>query len=294
MEVLQPSGSYKLLGIGHACEVYKAKGARRILSSSAGNAGLAVAYAGRRLGIPVVVYVPEKTPDRLKNLLLREGAEVVTHGATWQEAHDQLLAQRDPADAMVHPFDDPLLWQGHASLVYEAADQGPKPQAVVLAVGGGGLMCGVLQGMHEVGWSDVPLVAIETLGAHSLSSSMAAGAPVRLKEVTSIATSLGVNQVCRAAFDWTQRHQVHAAVVSDDSAVAACLSIADEHRVIVEPACGAAVAAVLERRSGPLLAAEDVLLVLCGGITTTYADLMALVASQPRMSGKDAEHLAAV
>jgi L-serine/L-threonine ammonia-lyase len=276
LEALQPSGSFKLRGVGHACEAHAARGARRLLSSSGGNAGLAVAYAGRRLGLPVLVVVPESTREWPKSLIRRQGAEVVVHGKSWMEANEHLMTLRQPTDAFIHPFDDPLLWEGHASMMAEAASQGPKPDAVVLSVGGGGLMCGVLQGMHAVGWQDVPLVAVETVGADSLNAAVAAGELVTLEGITSIATSLGARRVSERAFEWTKQHEVIATTVTDDEAVRACLDVADEHRLVVEPACGAAVAAAVQRRVPALQAASNVLVILCGGACTTYGDLLAL------------------
>src|SRR5680860_534267 len=72
LDALQPPGSFKIRGIGYACETYLARGARRFVSSSGGNAGLAVAYAGRRLGVPVTVVVPETTTERAKAILQLE------------------------------------------------------------------------------------------------------------------------------------------------------------------------------------------------------------------------------
>lgn len=276
LEALQPSGSFKLRGVGHACEVHAARGAHRLLSSSGGNAGLAVAYAGRRLGLPVVVVVPESTREWPKILIRHQGAEVVVHGESWMEANEYLMAMRQPTDAFIHPFDDPLLWEGHASMIEEAASQGPKPDAVVLSVGGGGLMCGILQGMHAMGWQDVPLVAVETVGANSLNAAVAAGKLVTLDAITSIATSLGARRVSERAFEWTKQHEVIVTTVTDDEAVSACLSIADEHRLIVEPACGAAVAATMQRHVAALRTAADVLVILCGGASMRYCDLQAL------------------
>lgn len=278
LEALQPSGSFKLRGIGHACEWHAARGASRLLSSSGGNAGLAVAYAGRQLGLPVLVVVPESTPEWPRTLLRRYGAEVVVHGASWMEANEHLTASRQPTDAFIHPFDDPLLWAGHASLIHEAARQGPRPDAVVLSVGGGGLMCGVLEGMHAVGWTDVPLVAVETEGAASLHAAVAAGEPVTLDAITSVATSLGARRVSDAAFAWTQRHPVTSTVVSDADAVQACLDLAQEHRWVVEPACGAAMAAMRSRAVPVLRDAARVLVVVCGGVVTPYPDLQRLAA----------------
>ena len=275
LEALQPCGSFKLRGVGHACEVHAARGAKRLLSSSGGNAGMAVAYAGKRLGLPVVVVVPETTREWPKTLIRRQGAEVIVHGKSWMEANDFLMAMRQPTDAFIHPFDDPLLWEGHATMIEEAAAQMPKPDAVVLSVGGGGLMSGVLQGMHAIGWNDVPLVAAETVGADSLHAAIAAGELVTLDAITSIATSLGARRVSEQAFAWTKRHPVTATTVSDAEAVQACLTVAKEHRLIVEPACGAAVAAALKRSVPVLQGARNVLVILCGGACATYEDLQA-------------------
>jgi len=281
LEALQPSGSFKLRGVGLACEVHAARGSHRLLSSSGGNAGLAVAYAGRRLGLPVVVVVPECTPEWPKMLIRRQGAEVVVYGKSWMEANEYLLAMRLPKDAFIHPFDDPLLWEGHATMITEASSQGPKPDVVVLSVGGGGLMCGVLRGMHAVGWQDVPLVAVETVGADSLNASVAAGNLVALEAITSIATSLGARRVSERAFEWTKQHEVIPTTVTDDEAIRGCLAIADKHRLIVEPACGAAVAAGTRRNADVLRTAANVLIILCGGVSTRYLDLQALALSTP-------------
>lgn len=278
VEALQPCGSFKLRGIGHACEQYVARGARRLLSSSGGNAGLAVAYAGRRLGVPVVVVVPSTTGEWAKALIRRQGAEVLVHGKSWQEANEHLLTMQGATDAAVHPFDDPLLWQGHSSMILEAANQGPRPEAVVLSVGGGGLLCGVLEGMYAVGWQEVPVVAVETVGAASLHAAVAAQRLVRLEAITSVASSLGARQVCQRAFEWTQQHEVIATTVSDAEAIQACLEFADEHRMIVEPACGATLAAVAQRRVPALQRASEVLAIVCGGVGTRIGELQALAA----------------
>ena len=98
------------------------------------DAGLPVAHAGRHLGLPVRVVVPQTTLPWPRTLLRRMGADLVVHGRGWMEANEFLLATREEGDAFIHPFDDPLLWAGHASMVHEAATQGPRPDAVVLSL----------------------------------------------------------------------------------------------------------------------------------------------------------------
>jgi L-serine/L-threonine ammonia-lyase len=274
MEALQPSGSFKMRGIGHACEVHAQRGAKRLMSSSGGNAGLAVACAGRRLGLPVMVVVPESTGERAKTLIRREGAEVQVHGRSWMEANEHLQSLLQPGDAFIHPFDDPLVWDGHATMVDEVAAAGLKPDAVVLSVGGGGLMSGVIQGLQRQGWRELPVVAVETEGADSLAQAVAAGRPVELPAITSIATTLGARRVCERAFSWTQEHPVTSVVVSDRQAVQACLDFARAQRVIVEPACGAALAVALQADAPALRDAREVLVIVCGGAGATYEQLL--------------------
>lgn len=278
LEALQPSGSFKLRGIGHACEVYASRGARRFLSSSGGNAGIAVAYAGRALSMPVTVVVPTTTSDRAKTLIQNEGADLIVHGESWHEAHAYLLAMATADDAVLHPFDDPLLWHGHASMIDEAARQGPKPDAVVVSVGGGGLFCGVVEGLRRNGWNDVRVVAVETEGAASLAAAIDAGRPVALTSITSIATSLGAKQVCERAYALSREHPTTSVVVSDAAAVDACRCFVNDHRIVVEPACGAALA-VAYADAPALRDCERVTIIVCGGVTASVAQLDSWVAS---------------
>lgn len=272
LDALQPSGSFKLRGIGHACQVYLDQGAKRFISSSGGNAGVAVAYAGYRLGVPVTVVVPETTTKRAQENITQLGAQLIVHGASWQEANARAQAMVSSTDAFIHPFDDPLLWQGHATLIDEVVQTGFKPDALVLSVGGGGLLAGVSEGLRRNGWQDIPVIAVETEGADSLSQSAAAGQLVRLHAITSIATSLGAKEVCQRAFALLQEHPIISHVVSDQSAVAACWRFLDDQRLLVEPACGAALAPVYENHQ-VLEPYRSLLVVVCGGVTTSATQL---------------------
>ncbi len=268
LDALQPSGSFKIRGIGHACETYLARGARRFVSSSGGNAGLAVAYAGRLLGVPVTVVVPETTTDRAKELLALEDAEVVVHGASWQEANAYAQSLIDASDAFLHPFDDPLLWQGHATMIDEVRRSGLVPDAIVLSVGGGGLLSGVVEGLHRNGWSNIPVFAVETEGAASFHEAVKAGHTVELERITSVATSLGAKRVCEKAMHWSKVHSIHSVVVSDHSALSACERFLADHRILVEPACGASLAIAYEN-APELEGFRTVLVIVCGGATAT-------------------------
>lgn len=272
MEAMQPPGSFKIRGIGLACQEHAAKGARRFISSSGGNAGVAVAYAGRQLKVPVTVVVPESTSERAKELIRQENAEVIVHGALWQEANTLAQSMVGERDAFLHPFDDPMLWRGHASMIDEVAAAGIKPEAVVLSVGGGGLFCGVVEGLRRNGLADVTVITAETIGADSFSQSVIAGRRVELAGISSIATSLGARQICEQAFQMSMQHPVKSAIVSDKAAVHACKRFLDDHRVLVEPACGASLALLYEN-APELESFRTLLVIVCGGVTATTEQL---------------------
>ncbi len=272
LEAVQPPGSFKIRGIGLACQEYASRGARRFISSSGGNAGIAVAYAGRKLGVPVVVVVPETTSETARSKILQESAEVIVHGATWDEANARALSMIGESDAFLHPFDDPLIWEGHSTVVDEIVRSGVRPGVIVLSVGGGGLLSGVVQGLHRHGWTDVPIVAVETIGADSLAQSLKAGHRIKLDRITSIATTLGALQVCEQAFAWSKRHPLLSVVVSDRAAVSACRKFVADHRIVTEPACVASLAAIYD--AAPEIAARDsALVIVCGGAGVSVEQL---------------------
>lgn len=268
LDALQPSGSFKLRGIGAACEAYAKQGKRRFVSSSGGNAGIAVAYAGRCLGLAVTVVVPETTTERAKQLIRQEQADVIVHGKAWHEANALALSLLGDDDAYIHPFDDPLLWQGHATMIDEVAASNFSPDAVVVAVGGGGLLSGVCEGLARNGWDQVPVFAVETQGAASLAAAMAQKQWIALDSVNTVATSLAAKQVCQRAFAWSQERPVYSHVVSDQDALDACERFLSDQRILVEPACGAALALAYAPTEA-LKRYDKVLVIVCGGVTAT-------------------------
>ena len=275
MDALQPTGSFKIRGIGLACQRLHGAGCRRFVSSSGGNAGLAIAYAGRKLGVPVTVIVPESTRERARRLISEQDAEVFVFGQSWQEAHEHAQDLLDAESTYLHPFDDPVVWEGNATLIEEVLADAPDIDTIVVSVGGGGLLCGIAQGLRNAGRTDVKLVTAETRGADSFAQSVNAGGLVTLDKITSIATSLGAKTVAAAALAVANDFDVDACVVTDREAVDACLRFANDHRVIVEPACGAALALVYGNDAA-VRHTQTLLTVVCGGSGVTYRDLSTL------------------
>ena len=300
LDALQPSGSFKLRGIGYTCQKAIAEGANALVSSSGGNAGLATAYAGQRLGAPTTVVVPETTPEFIRDRLRSLGATVVVHGSQWSEAHAHAVALNDDVGGkLIHPYDDPDTWTGHATVVHEIKTdleavygRATPPAAIVTCVGGGGLLAGILQGLDEVGWaSRCPTVAAETIGADCLATSVDAGSLRTLPAITSVAKSLGAASPSPRVLEMALKRAggrdgrglglVRPWRTTDEFAIRACVTMADDHRVLVEPACGAALSAVYGGPNGRCEALDGlegdgpVVVEVCGGAIVDLGTLAA-------------------
>jgi L-serine/L-threonine ammonia-lyase len=273
MDALQASGSFKMRGVGRLVQQRVAEGARAVVCASGGNAGMAATLAARACEVPVTIVVPQTTAVAVRDAIEARGATVVVHGAVWDESHDHAVAlAKEQGAVYVHPFDDPLLWDGHATLIDEVVRTAVAFDCVVASVGGGGLLAGIVEGLRGNGLHQVPVIAVETEGAASFAAALAAGEPVTLPTITSIATSLGARRAMPRLLDLAREHEIVSVVVSDKQAVQACLRFADATRVLVEPACGAALAAldvhpeVFKRFKAPLIE-------VCGGMGVSMARL---------------------
>lgn len=265
MEALQNSGSFKDRGIGNLCRYYAKQGQKGLVSSSGGNAGIAVAYAGKMLGLDVKIIVPNNTALICVNKMLAEDADVITEGAVWNEA-DQYARElaKELNYAYIPPFDHLKIWEGYESIIDEIKATKIKPDAIITSVGGGGLFSGLAQGLDKHKWSDVALITAETTGAATLAKSVAAKDRIVLDKIDTIATTLGAKQICQRAYDLIQTHVVHPEIITDPQAVQALLNFADDHHLLVEPACGAALAIAYENR--PILDHyQSIVIIVCGG-----------------------------
>ena len=273
MDALQPSGSFKMRGVCHLVQRRVAEGAKAVVCASGGNAGVAATMAARQCGVPVTIVVPQSTAASVREAITARGATLIVHGAFWDESHALATTlAREQGAVYVHPFDDPLLWDGHATLVDEVVRTGVEFDAVVTCVGGGGLLAGIVEGLRRNGRADVPVIALETEGAASFAAALAAGECVTLPAITSIASSLGARRVTPHLLALAREHEIVSLTVTDAQAVAACSRFADTMRVLVEPACGASLAApdvhpaVFARFEAPLIE-------VCGGMGVTSGKL---------------------
>lgn len=279
LDALQASGSFKDRGVAHLCQTLHEQGVTKLVSSSGGNAGLAVATIGKRLLMSVSVIVPETTKPLVVSKLKALGAEVTVYGENWNAA-DKLARQRvdeDPTSSYISPYDNPLLWTGHSTLVDEIFEELPSVGALVLSVGGGGLLCGALEGLARHGRHETTVIAAETEGAASFGQAWDKGELVTLSAITSVATSLGALQVTPSTIERAKLHEdrgghFHSAICTDSEAVKACAQFAGDHRLLVEPACGAALALAYSSRLRDKYLADiqgPIVIEVCGGSGVT-------------------------
>ncbi|XP_035690101.1 serine dehydratase-like [Branchiostoma floridae] len=271
LENVQPSATFKIRGISHLCQKALKEGAKHFVCSSGGNAGLAAAYSARKLGVPATIIVPESTPTFAVERLRGEGATVKVGGKVWDDSnqHTLKLAQQ-PGYVYIPPFDHPVICKELAK----------KPGAIICTVGEGGLLSGVVAGLRKVGWTDVPVVAMETKGADSFNAAVTAGKLVTIPDITSVAKCLGAKTVAQEAFNLSKQHPIHSVVVTDEEAVGACAKFLDDERLLVEPACGAALAAIyspvisrLQDQGRLPGGVTSVVVVVCGGNNITLKQL---------------------
>jgi L-serine/L-threonine ammonia-lyase len=285
MENLQPSGSFKLRGMGFLCSQAKAQGKRRVVCPSGGNAGFATAIAAASLGLSACIVVPHTTPESTRARIRKTGAEVIVHGKVWDEANQRAKELSQDADTEYVPaFDHPVLWEGHSTLVDEVLEVCPQMDAMVTSVGGGGLLAGILTGLMRHERTDCRIIACETEGAASFAAAMKAGHPVRLPRIDTVATSLGAAKVAPWPVQHLRDFPHQCVVLSDEDAIMGVVRFASDLRQLVEPACGVSLAvAYLDH---PAIAdAHDVVIVVCGGVSVSAQ----LVAGWARLSAGKAK-----
>lgn len=263
--------------------------------SSGGNAGLACVTAANTLSRAATIVVPLFIPALMVQKLKNMGANVIRKGKHWLEADTYLretLLANDENGVYVPPFDHKDIWEGHSSMIDEIEPQMTGVggyDAVVCSVGGGGLFCGIMQGLERNGRSGksdtsqghkkaVKVLAMETIGAESLNASVVKGELTSIPAITSIATSLGATKVAARAFKWAQRPEVVSKTLTDAKAAMACVYFADDERIIVESACGATLSVAYDGTLKPSLypeisdeeyAKKNVVLIVCGGSNIT-------------------------
>ena len=261
---MQHSGSFKARG-AFANLLLRDVPSAGVVAASGGNHGVAVAYAGQRLGIRATIFVPSITSPAKVDRIRAYGAEIVV-GGDWYD--DALAASQqriaETGALAVHAFDqiETLLGQGTVGLEIEA--DAPDADTLLLAVGGGGLIGGVASWLG----GRMKIVAVESDGAPTLHAAFAAGQPVDAPTGGIAADSLAPKRVGDLAFPIVQAHvEPEVVLVTDDEIRQAQVALWTVLRIVAEPGGAAAFAALLSRRYRPV-PGERVAVLVCGGNTT--------------------------
>jgi threonine dehydratase len=263
-ELLQHSGSFKVRGAFANLLTRKAPPAG-VGAASGGNHGVAVAYAGMRLGIKAAIFVPEATSPAKLDRIRSYGAELIVGGARYADALAASEAYIARTGALaVHAYDQPETLLGQGSVGLELEEDAREIDTLLVAVGGGGLIGGIAAWFE----SRVRVVAVEPEAAPTLYNALAAGHPVDAPAGGIAADSLAPRQVGRLMFPIARAHVAPEVVLVADNAIreaqAALWSVL---RIVAEPGGAAAFAGLLSGRYKPS-AGERVAVLVCGGNTT--------------------------
>ncbi|MEX0892711.1 MAG: threonine/serine dehydratase [Gemmatimonadota bacterium] len=274
-ECLQKTGSFKVRGVLHRMgRLSAAERERGVITISAGNHAQAVAWAAARAGIRATVVMPETASPTKVRASRGYGAEVVLHGDVIA-AFTKVAELRDAHGyTLIHPFDDPEVMAGQGTVGLEIVEDLPEVDAVVVPVGGGGLLAGVATAVKALR-PGARVFGVEPHGADALSRSLEAGRPVRLERVDTIADGLGAPMTGEHVLPQVRAHVDAVVRVSDDHIATALAVLLERTKLLVEPAGAAGYAALL---AGALdLPAEARVVVVASGGNVDLEGLGALL-----------------
>lgn len=264
LELLQVTGTFKVRGaLSVMLNLSPAERARGVTAVSSGNHAIAVSYAASVLGISAKIVMLKTANPARRNLARHYGAEVeiAENGPAAFERATQ-IAQHE-GRIFVHPFEGPRTVAGTATLGAEWLHQTEDLDVAVIACGGGGLIAGVAAAIKQLA-APTKVFGVEPAGADSMSRSFAAGKPVTLPSISTIADSLAPPMATPYTFGVCRRFVDRIALVTDDEIRAAMGKLFSTLKLGVEPAGAAALAGVLGPLREELSGARRVGIVICG------------------------------
>lgn len=266
-EHLQRTGSFKIRGAANRiAQLDQDELAGGVVCASAGNHAQGVALSARTMGVAATVFMPADAPLPKVDATRGYGARVVLTGANFDEALAAAIAHcRDVGATFVPPFDHPQVIAGQGTLGLEILQQVPDAAAVVVPIGGGGLISGIAAAIKAVR-PDVRVIGVEPAGAASTRASLDAGHPVSLAGVSTIADGIAVKRPGELTLAHIRQLVDDVVTVTDEAIARAVLLLVERAKQVVEPAGAASLAALLEHdlvqglsRDKPIVA------LLCGG-----------------------------
>ncbi len=265
LENLQMTGSFKERGaLNRIATLTPEQAPRGVVAASAGNHAQGVAYHATRRGIRSTIVMPLATPLVKVQATRNFGAEVVLHGANYDEACAE-ATRRCEADGLtfIHPFDDPLVIAGQGTIGLELLDQVPDLEAVVVPIGGGGLIAGIATALKSLR-PEVRVVGVQTARLPSMQRALRDGHPVPLAPATTIADGIAVRRAGDLTLPLIQRYVDEIVTVEEDEIASAILTLLEREKTLAEGAGAAALAAIVQRRTS-LPAFTRIAVLVCGG-----------------------------
>lgn len=263
-ENMQRSGSFKVRGASFkVSRLSQQERERGVIAASAGNHAQGVAIAAAQAGIPCTIVMPETAPLAKVMATQGYGAQVVLHGFTYDDAHQHCLELQEQSGAtFVHAFDDPVVIAGQGTLGLEMLSDLPDADALVVPIGGGGLISGIAIAARALR-PNITIIGVQAAGAASTRASLDAGGLHTLPTIATIADGIAVKRPGELTFEIISQLVDEVVTVEDEAIISAVLFLMERNKMMVEGAGAAGVAAML---SGALkLSGKKVLTPLTGG-----------------------------
>ncbi len=269
LENLQMTGSFKERGaLNRIAMLTPEQAARGVVAASAGNHAQGVAYHATSRGIRALIVMPLATPLVKVTATRGFGAEVVLHGANYDEACEEAtrLCQAQGM-TFIHPFDDPAVMAGQGTIGLELLEQVPQLEAVVVSIGGGGLIGGIACAIKE-SRPDIRVVGVQTSRLPSMAMAVEQHHPVTLEPATTIADGIAVRRAGEVTFPVVDRYVDEIVTVDEDEIASAILVLLEREKTLAEGAGATALAALLQKKTS-LNGAHTAVLVGGGNIDVT-------------------------
>lgn len=245
-ENLQLTGSFKVRGAGYMIsQLSEEEKARGVIACSAGNHAQGVALASAKCGIKSIICLPEGAPISKVEATKSYGAEVVMVKGVYDDAYKHALKLRDEMGyTFVHPFDDDNVIAGQGTIGLELLNQCGDLDAVVVPIGGGGLISGVAFAIKQLA-PHIKVYGVQAAGAPSMKNSITDGKIERLKSVSTIADGIAVKEPGQNTFKICSEYVDEIVTVTEDEISSAILALIEQHKMIAEGAGAVSVAAVM-------------------------------------------------
>ena len=270
LENRQMSGSFKERGaLNKILTLTPEQSQRGVIAASAGNHAQGVSYHATRRGLRATIVMPQTTPLVKVTATRRFGAEVVLHGANYDEAFAEAMRRRDAEDlTFIHPFDDPVVIAGQGTIGLELLEQIPDLEAVVVPIGGGGLIGGIACALKSMN-PRIRVVGVQTARLPSMQAAVTANEPVTLEAATTIADGIAVRRAGAITLPLVERYVDEIVTVEEDEIASAILLLLEREKMLAEGAGAAALAALLQKRTSIASGAKTAVLVCGGNIDVT-------------------------